>query len=85
MQLGELPPKGKHDGDDHTALCFIRYIAETPPPSCRLSKNALIGLRHEMLSVRKSLKRGVAMHRTSVRAKEEVWVIAKATLLKCRT
>ncbi|XP_016146086.1 uncharacterized protein [Sinocyclocheilus grahami] len=65
--------------------CFIKYIAETPPPSCRLSKNALIGLRREMLSVRKSLKRGVAMHRTSVRAKKEVRVIAKATLLKCRT
>lgn len=34
---------------------------------------------------RKSLKRGVAMHRTSVRAEKEVRVIAKATLLKCRT
>ncbi|XP_016382922.1 uncharacterized protein LOC107719893 [Sinocyclocheilus rhinocerous] len=65
--------------------CFIKYIAETPPPSCRLSKNALIGLRREMLSVRKSLKRGVAMHRTSMRAEKEVQVIAKATLLKCQT
>ncbi|RXN15049.1 hypothetical protein ROHU_028371 [Labeo rohita] len=64
---------------------FFSYIAETPPPSCRLSRNALIGLRREILSLRKSLKRGIALHRTSVRAEKEVRVIAKSTLLKCRT
>ncbi|RXN39294.1 LRR and PYD domains-containing 3-like protein [Labeo rohita] len=59
---------------------FFSYIAETPPPSCRLSRNALIGLHREIQSLRKSLKRGIALPRTS-----EVRVIAKSTLLKCRT
>ncbi|KAI2647251.1 hypothetical protein H4Q32_026407 [Labeo rohita] len=64
---------------------FFSFIAETPPPSCRLSRNALIGLHREIQSLRKSLKRGIALHRTSVRAEKEVRVIAKSTLLKCRT
>ncbi|KAG1927358.1 hypothetical protein F2P79_024296 [Pimephales promelas] len=44
---------------------FLNYVCETPPPSCRLSKTVLIGLRREMMSIRKSLKRKVAMNRTA--------------------
>ncbi len=52
--------------------CFIRYIAETPSAIMPPVKTALIGLQREMLSVRKSLKRGVAMHQTLVRADKEI-------------
>jgi len=62
---------------------FLNYVCETPPPSCRLSKTVLIGLRREMMSIRKSLKRKVAMHRTAVKTVKEQKVLSKATLLKC--
>lgn len=64
---------------------FIKYITETPPPSCRLSKTALIRLRREVVNLRKLLKRHVAIHQTLVKAEKEVRVISKATLLKCQT
>ncbi|KAI7789677.1 hypothetical protein IRJ41_005408 [Triplophysa rosa] len=50
----------------------------------RLSKNVMIGLRREMKGLRKSLKRGVAMHRTSVKASKEEKVLSKGLLLECR-
>ena len=64
---------------------FITFISETPPPSCRLSKTVLIGLRREMLSIKKSLRRKVAMHRTSVKTGKEQRVISKGTLLQCQS
>ncbi|KAI7808200.1 hypothetical protein IRJ41_020067 [Triplophysa rosa] len=60
---------------------FIDFIAETPPQTSRLSKNVMIGLRREMKGLRKSLKRGVAMHRTSVKASKEEKVLSKGLLL----
>lgn len=64
--------------------CFMQYLAETPPPSCRLSKQSLIGLRREIAAIRRSLKRGVAIHQTAVKTQKEERVISKAILLKCR-
>ncbi|XP_039504161.1 uncharacterized protein LOC120460460 [Pimephales promelas] len=61
--------------------CFMRFLSETPPQSCRLTKKALVGLRREMGALRKSLKRGVAVHQTQVK---EVNIIQKPTLRKCR-
>ncbi|KAI7796244.1 hypothetical protein IRJ41_019953, partial [Triplophysa rosa] len=63
---------------------FIDFIAETPPQTSRLSKNVMIGLRREMKGLRKSLKRGVDMHRTSVKASKEEKVLSKGLLLECR-
>ncbi|CAM4574988.1 unnamed protein product [Leuciscus chuanchicus] len=63
---------------------FITFISETPPPSCRLSKTVLIGLRREMQSVKKSLRRKVAMHRTSVKTGKEKRVLSKGTILQCQ-
>ncbi|XP_056589091.1 uncharacterized protein LOC130409250 [Triplophysa dalaica] len=63
---------------------FIDFIMETPPQSSRLSKNVMVGLKREMKGLRKSLKRGVAMHRTNVKAAKEERVISKALLLECR-
>ncbi|XP_057180265.1 uncharacterized protein LOC130547909 [Triplophysa rosa] len=63
---------------------FIDFITETPPQTSRLSKNVMIGLRREMKGLRKSLKRGVAMHRTSVKASKEEKVLSKGLLLECR-
>lgn len=63
---------------------FIDFITETPPQSSRLSKNVMVGLKREMKGLRKSLKRGVAMHRTNVKAAKEERVISKALLLECR-
>ncbi|CAM4574692.1 unnamed protein product [Leuciscus chuanchicus] len=56
---------------------FLVFISDTPPPSCRLSKTVLFGLRREMQSIKKSLKRKVAMHRTSVKTKKEQRVLSK--------
>ncbi|XP_039525903.1 uncharacterized protein LOC120478182 [Pimephales promelas] len=36
--------------------CFMRFLSETPPQSCRLTKKALVGLRREMGALRKSMK-----------------------------
>ncbi|XP_057217158.1 uncharacterized protein LOC130570744 isoform X2 [Triplophysa rosa] len=44
----------------------------------------MIGLRREMKGLRKSLKRGVDMHRTSVKASKEEKVLSKGLLLECR-
>lgn len=63
---------------------FIDFIAETPPQTCRLSKTVMVGLRREMKGLRKSLKRGVAMHRTHVKTSKEEKVLSKALLLECR-
>ncbi|CAM4574232.1 unnamed protein product [Leuciscus chuanchicus] len=64
--------------------CFMRFLSETPPQSCRLSRKALVGLRREMGSLRKSLKRGLAVHQTAVKEGKETNILAKATLLRCR-
>ncbi|XP_039550555.1 uncharacterized protein LOC120495189 [Pimephales promelas] len=64
--------------------CFMRFLSETPPQSCRLTKKALVGLRREMGALRKSMKRGVAVHQTQVKEGKEVNIIQKATLRKCR-
>ncbi|CAM4539474.1 unnamed protein product [Leuciscus chuanchicus] len=64
---------------------FLVFISDTPPPSCRLSKTVLFGLRREMQSIKKSLKRKVAMHRTSVKTKKEQRVLSKVTILQCQS
>ncbi|KAK7172392.1 hypothetical protein R3I93_004652 [Phoxinus phoxinus] len=53
--------------------CFMRFLSETPPQSCRLSSKALVGLRREMGSLRKSLKRDVAVHQTAVKEGKETY------------
>ncbi|XP_073730792.1 uncharacterized protein [Misgurnus anguillicaudatus] len=63
---------------------FIDFIAEAPPQSCRLSRNVLTGVRREMKGIRKSLKRGVALHQTKVKAEKEEKVILKSTLVACK-
>lgn len=64
--------------------CFMPFLSETPPQSCRLSSKALVGLRREMGSLRKSLKRGLAVHQTAVKEGKETNITSKATLLRCR-
>ncbi|KAL1249391.1 hypothetical protein QQF64_020396 [Cirrhinus molitorella] len=63
---------------------FIHYIAEAPPPSCHLSKNRPDRTLPRDVKSPQVLKRGVALHQISVKAKKESHIILKSTLLQCR-
>lgn len=64
---------------------FCDYISETPPPTCRLSKQALLRIRRELRAVLKSMKRSVMMHQIDVKQAKEANIISKAVLRQCRS
>ncbi|XP_039505455.1 uncharacterized protein LOC120461372 [Pimephales promelas] len=89
VQLGQSTPPSQRSAVRRTLrqvpiFHFDFFLSETPPQSCRLTKKALVGLRREMGALRKSLKRGVAVHQTQVKEGKEVNIIRKPTLRKCR-
>ncbi|XP_073730814.1 uncharacterized protein [Misgurnus anguillicaudatus] len=61
------------------------YVSETPPPTSRLSKKALTGIRRELRSLIRGLKRGVVMHQIGVKQAKEGRLIPKLVLRKCRS
>lgn len=62
---------------------FLAYVAETPPPTCRLSRVAMVGLTREMRSLIRSVSRRVVVHEVAVKQAKEGHLIAKATLRRC--
>ncbi|KAI7789481.1 hypothetical protein IRJ41_011755 [Triplophysa rosa] len=71
---------------DHVAALtqFMDYVGETPPPTCRLSKQALLRIRWELRVLLKSLKRKVTMHQIEVKQAKEGRLIPKEVLRRCR-
>lgn len=65
-------------------LQFLQYIKETPPPTCRLSRVALIGIRRELQNLMRPVRRSVAVHEVAVKQAKEGRLIPKATLRACR-
>ncbi|XP_073730751.1 uncharacterized protein [Misgurnus anguillicaudatus] len=62
---------------------FLDYIHETPPPTSRLSKKSMLGIRREVRALLKGLRRGVVMHQIGVKQAKEGRVIPKAVLRQC--
>ncbi len=64
---------------------FLDYMAETPPPNCRLSKYVMVSLRREMRAMIKALRRKVVVHEVAVKAAKEERLIPKSVLQKCQS
>nr|XP_055063038.1 uncharacterized protein LOC129446112 [Misgurnus anguillicaudatus] len=62
---------------------FLDYVYETPPPTSRLSKKSMLGIRREVRALLKGLRRGVVMHQIGVKQAKEGRVIPKAVLRQC--
>ncbi|XP_016380028.1 uncharacterized protein LOC107717704 [Sinocyclocheilus rhinocerous] len=63
---------------------FLQFVNETPPPTCRLSCVTLFGLRREIQSIIRPVRRSVAVHQVAVKQAKEGRFISKATLRACR-
>ncbi|XP_065114058.1 uncharacterized protein [Paramisgurnus dabryanus] len=63
---------------------FLDYIAATPPPTCRLSKKAMLGIRREVKLMLRYMRRPVTVHQMSVKRKKDERLISKALLGLCR-
>lgn len=63
---------------------FLQFVNETPPPTCRLSSVTLFGLRREIRSMIRPVRRSVAVHRVAVKQAKEGRLISKATLRACQ-
>ncbi|XP_051553439.1 uncharacterized protein LOC127440720 isoform X3 [Myxocyprinus asiaticus] len=64
---------------------FMNYVRDTPPLSCRLSKQVLVRIQRELRGLLKSIKRGVALHQMSMKQVKVSRVLSKVTLSKCRS
>ncbi|XP_051984259.1 uncharacterized protein LOC127644880 isoform X7 [Xyrauchen texanus] len=64
---------------------FVSFVRDTPPPSCRLSKQVLVRIQQELRGLLKSMKRGMALHQVSMKQVKESRVLSIETLLKCRS
>nr|XP_055065259.1 uncharacterized protein LOC129447519 [Misgurnus anguillicaudatus] len=62
---------------------FLDYVHETPPPTSRLSKKSMLGIRREVRALLKGLRRGVVMHQIGVKQAKEGRVIPKVVLCRC--
>ncbi|XP_073729772.1 uncharacterized protein [Misgurnus anguillicaudatus] len=62
---------------------FLDYVHETPPPTSRLSKKSMLGIRREVRALLKCLRRGVVMHQIGVKQAKEGRVIPKVVLRRC--
>ncbi|XP_016373395.1 uncharacterized protein LOC107712588 [Sinocyclocheilus rhinocerous] len=63
---------------------FLQFVNETPPPTCRLSRVSLFGLRREIQSIIRPVRRSVAVHQVAVKQAKEGRLISKVTLRACR-
>ncbi|XP_073729886.1 uncharacterized protein [Misgurnus anguillicaudatus] len=63
---------------------FLDYVIDTPPVTCRLSKKALVGVRREVRSLIRGLKRQVTVHQMAVKRSKDGRLISKHTLIRCR-
>ncbi|XP_073729960.1 uncharacterized protein [Misgurnus anguillicaudatus] len=62
---------------------FLDFLAETPPKTCRLSKNAMTRVRREVRMLLRSMKRPVTMHQMEVKEVKEGQLISKQVLRRC--
>ncbi|XP_048038383.1 uncharacterized protein LOC125263417 [Megalobrama amblycephala] len=62
---------------------FLAYLAEIPPPTCRLSRTVMVGLNREIKMMIRSVRRKVVMHEVRVKQAKEGRIIPKATLRQC--
>lgn len=62
---------------------FLDYVSETPPATCHLSKAALVGIRQEVRTFIKGMRRRVVTHEYAVKTAKEGKLIPKATLVEC--
>nr|XP_055065242.1 uncharacterized protein LOC129447502 [Misgurnus anguillicaudatus] len=62
---------------------FLDFLAETPPKTCRLSKNAMTRARREVRMLLRSMKRPVTMHQMEVKEVKEGQLISKQVLRRC--
>lgn len=63
---------------------FLQYLNETPPPTCRLSRVVLVGLRREIRNLICPVRRSVVVRELDVKQAKEARLIPKATLRACR-
>ncbi|KAK7149358.1 hypothetical protein R3I94_008870 [Phoxinus phoxinus] len=64
---------------------FLAYVAETPPPTSRLSRTAMVGLNREIKLLIRSVRRRVVVHEVVVKQAKECHLNARATLRQCVT
>lgn len=64
---------------------FLAFVAETPPPTYRLSRTVMFGLQREIKSMIKSVRRNVVMHEVQVKQAKQGRLIPKAMLRQCVT
>ncbi|CAM4733718.1 unnamed protein product [Leuciscus chuanchicus] len=62
---------------------FLAYVAETPPPTCQLSRTVMVGLNREIKSMIRSVRRRVVIHEVAFKQAKESQLIPKATLRQC--
>ncbi|XP_067301019.1 uncharacterized protein [Pseudorasbora parva] len=62
---------------------FLAYVAETPPPTSRLSRTVMVGLNREIKNMIRSVRRRVVMHEVKVKQAKEGRLISKTTLRQC--
>lgn len=58
---------------------FVDYLAKTPPPTSRISKVVMVGIRHELRAILKSMRHKMVMNQVAVKKR----LIPKADLRKC--
>lgn len=58
---------------------FLDYLAETPPPTCRLSKVVMVAIRREVRAMMKSMRRKMVMHQVAVKTAKEGKLIPKSS------
>ncbi|XP_067284388.1 uncharacterized protein [Pseudorasbora parva] len=64
---------------------FLDYMAETPPPTCHLSKVVLVGIRRQAKIMLKLLQRKVVVQKVAFNPAKEGRLIPKAVLKECRS
>lgn len=62
---------------------FLAYVAQTPPPTCRLSRTVMVGLQREIKAMIRSVRRSVVVHEVKVKQAKHGRLIPKATLRQC--
>lgn len=62
---------------------FLDYLAETPPPTCQLSKLVLVGIRREARAMLKLFRRKEVVPEVAFKQAEQDQLIPKAMLKEC--
>ncbi len=63
---------------------FLQYLNETPPPTCWLSRVALVGLKREIRNLIRLVRCRMVVQELDVKQAKEARLIPKATLRACR-